>query len=373
MIQRMEVHQASLRFKRGFSISRGKIGEAGALAPHVLVILGEEDGGLGWGESRSSHLWSYETNETVVSTLERYLRPCVIGQEPGEIDKLHQRMDSVIAPGITRGQPIAKSSLDIACHDLVCRQQGVPISSFLGGSGRPEVDLSYLISAGSEGEAEEMTRSALKDGYSGFKIKIGRGLESDLRIIEACSRTAGNGFLWADANQAYSFSEARQLARDAGKLDLQVLEQPMISTARRGIVRLSKESPVPIAIDESVFTPEDLEDFISWGFRGTVVIKVAKSGGLLPARRMIEIAMQSGLDLLGSGLTESMVGFSASLQLFHAMGVDHPVDLNGPQFIEDHISSGPVVEGGRGMVVGPGLGVRVDIEKNREKDGGKVP
>jgi hypothetical protein len=32
-----------------------------------------------------------------------------------------------------------------------------------------------------------------------------------------------------------------------------------------------------------------------------------------------------------------------------------------------------VVEGGRGMVVGPGLGVRVDIEKNREKDGGKVP
>ena len=360
IVETMEIHQASLRFKQGFEISRGKIGGVGMLAPHVLVRLGEGDGGHGWGESRSSHLWSYETNETVVSTLEGYLRPCIIGHDPEDLEGLHQRMDSVIAPGVTRGQPIAKSSLDIACHDMICREGDVSLSSYLGGGNRPEVELSYLVSAPTGEEALEMTRTALREGYRGFKIKIGKGLERDMEVISACREAARNNFLWADANQAYSYEDALKLARDAAKVDLQVLEQPLISTDRRGLVRLSEASPVGIAIDESVFTPQDLDDFISWGFRGSVVIKVAKSGGLLPARRMMELAQESGLDLLGSGLTESMIGFSASLQLFHALGVAHPVDLNGPQFIEDHISRGPVVDRGRATVRGPGLGVQVE-------------
>jgi muconate cycloisomerase len=362
IVEDMEVHQASLRFKRGFEISRGKIGGVGKFAPHVLVRLDDGDDGFGWGESRSSHLWSYETNETVVSTLEGYLKPCIIGHDPFDLDGLHDRMDSVIAPGVTRGQPIAKSSIDIACHDLICRKNGESLSSFFGGMDRAELDISYLVSVSDGDEALEATKSGVKGGYRGFKIKIGKGLDNDIEIIRACREAAGNRFLWADANQAYTYEESLRLAREASRYDLQVLEQPVASTARRNLVRLSEESPVTIAIDESVFAPSDLEDFVSWGFSGSVVIKVAKSGGLLPARRMIELAMESGLDLLGSGLTESMVGFSASLQLFSAMGIDHPVDLNGPQFIEDHISIGPSVKRGRASVDGLGLGVHVDTK-----------
>jgi muconate cycloisomerase len=362
IVEDMEVHQASLRFKLGFEISRGKIGGIGKFAPHVLVRLDDGDGGFGWGESRSSHLWSYETNETVVSTLEGYLKPCIIGHDPSDLDGLHDRMDSVIAPGVTRGQPIAKSSLDIACHDLICRKNEVSLSSFMGGRDRAELDISYLVSASDGDEALKATKSAVKGGYRGFKIKIGKGLDRDIEIIAACREAAGNRFLWADANQAYSYQESVRLAREAARYDLQVLEQPLESTARRKLVQLSEKSPVTIAIDESVFTPSDLDDFVSWGYSGSVVIKVAKSGGLLPARRMIELARESGLGLLGSGLTESMVGFSASLQLFSAMDIDHPVDLNGPQFIEDHISTGPTIEKGRASIDGPGLGVQVDIK-----------
>jgi muconate cycloisomerase len=271
-------------------------------------------------------------------------------------------MDSIIAPGVTRGQPIAKSSIDIACHDLICRENGESLYSFLGGIDRVELDISYLVSASDGNEAFEATKSGVKGGFRGFKIKIGKGVDSDIEIIAACREAAGSRFLWADANQAYSYEESLRLAREAARYDLQVLEQPVASTARRKLVRLSEKSPVTIAIDESVFSPSDLDDFLSWGFSGSVVIKVAKSGGLLPAKRMIELAMESGLDLLGSGLTESMVGFSASLQLFSAMGIKHPVDLNGPQFIDDHISNGPVVKEGRASVEGPGLGVDVDIK-----------
>jgi len=359
IVERMDVLEMPLRFSRSFNISRGRIGDVGSRAPHVLVKLFSSPGS-GWGECRPSHLWSYETRETVLTTLDRYLRGCIEGEDPSDLESLHTRMDSVIAPGVTRGQPIAKSGIDIAAHDLFCRHRGISLSEHLGGGPEAEMPLSFIVSAGSAEEAAAQVRGAAEDGYSGFKIKIGHGVERDLRMIEACREEAADAFLWADANQAYGREDSISLADKANRHDLDILEQPLISTDRHGLVELAEHSPVTVAIDESVFTAEDLSDFISLGFRGAVVIKAAKSGGIHPARRMIELARRSNLEILGSGLTESMVGFSASLQLFCASGMRLPADLNGPQFLEDDVTSGPLVDRGVGRATGPGLGVEVD-------------
>jgi len=373
IVEKMVVHPASYRFKASFGISRGKIGAIGELAPHVLVSLRSSSGSQGWGECRPSNLWSYETKETVVTTLENYLRPCIEGHDPEDIPGLHRRMDAVIAGGITRGQPIAKSGIDIAAHDLICRAEGVSLFEFLGGLGQAKINLTYLVSASSEDEAANQVRLGKKKGFRGFKIKIGKGVERDLEIISACKEEAGGYMLWANANQAYHLQDAIKLSREAAKSDLQFLEQPLASTDRSGLIKLSRSSPVTVAIDESVFTDKDLVDFVSLGFEGAVVAKTAKSGGVFPARKMIEVARESGLEVLGSGLTEGMVGFSASAQLFAAAGLSHPVDLNGPQFIIDHLAAGPIVEGGTAVAGGPGLGVKIDVGGLRRgrKGGGR--
>jgi len=370
IVRRMSIHPIFLPFRRSFDISRGRIGDVGALAPHVILRL-EASEASGWGEARPSHLWSYETRETVTTTLHGYLRGCIEGQDARDLKGLHRRMDTVIAPAVTRGQPIAKSGIDMAAHDLLCRSQGVSLSSFLGGQGRSKIKLTFLVSASSPEEAGEQVRSALEEGYSGFKVKIGKGVERDLEILARCRDVIGNRFLWADANQAYGYADALRLAKEGARLDLQILEQPLISTDRSGLVRLSKESPTKIAIDESVFVAEDLRDFIALGFEGAVVVKTAKSGGILPARAMIDLAMESDLEVLGSGLTEGMVGLSASVQLFHASGIRLPVDLNGPQFIADDVAKGPVIEGGAAMACGPGLGVEVDPSMLKERGVGR--
>jgi len=366
----MDIYPASFRFKASFGISRGRIGAVGELAPHTLVSL-KASRRQGWGESRPSHLWSYETKETVFTTLKNYLKPCIEGHDPEDLEGLHRRMAAVIADGITRGQPIAKSSIDMAAHDLICRAEGVSLFEYLGGHGRSRVDLSYLVSASSRGEAVAQTRLGRSEGFRGFKIKIGKGIKEDLEMISACKEEAGGRLLWADANQAYGFEEALRLSREASRFDLQVLEQPLPSTDRHGLVKLSKSSPVRIAIDESAFTDRDLIDFVSLGFEGGVVIKTAKSGGIMPASKMIEAARKSRLEVLGSGLTEGMVGFSASAQLFAAAEISYPVDLNGPQFIIDHVATGPIIEGGAASVAGPGLGVQVDETRLKQGEKGR--
>ena len=52
--------------------------------PAVFVKITCEDGTAGWGQSVPTHTWSYETPQSVVSTLREYLAPALIGQRKGK-------------------------------------------------------------------------------------------------------------------------------------------------------------------------------------------------------------------------------------------------------------------------------------------------
>ena len=80
---------------------------------------------------------------------------------------------------------------------------------------------------------------------------------------------------------------------------------------------------------------------------------------------MCDLAMNAGLTLIGSGLMDAPIGFSASVHLFAAYGMQLPVDLNGPQFIaEDYLATPlPVRDQIAYVPDAPGLGVVIDEEK----------
>src|SRR4051794_2127887 len=102
-----------LPFRETFKISRGSVGSPEEGAPHVYVRVRADDGAEGWGEARPSHRWSYETEESVVTTLRRYLAPVLIGLDPWDLAAVHAAMGRQIAPGISTGAPIAKSAIDM--------------------------------------------------------------------------------------------------------------------------------------------------------------------------------------------------------------------------------------------------------------------
>ena len=132
--------------------------------------------------------------------------------------------------------------------------------------------------------------------------------------------------------------------------------------------RLIEVLPIPIALDEGIYSPKELVEAISFLGVRAVVIKVSKAGGLWFARQMVGLALSAGIEVLGSGLTESRLGFLASGQLFGAYGLRWPVDLNVPQFMaDDAVEEGCVrIEEVVALLPeGPGLGVRIDPKKFR--------
>ena len=362
-IEKVEAFLLSFPFRAEFTITRGPVrGE------RVYVKITADDGTEGWGEASPVRSWSYETPESVLSTIEKYLGPAIVGMDPFDLASIHEVMDREIAPAFNMGQPIAKSAIDMALHDLICKKLGITLRDFLGAKRADRVELTWMVSAKDPSEAERITAEGLERGHKGFKVKIGiHGEDVDIEILRAVRRVAGEGaFIWADANQGYTLDTALRQARRMEEIGVDFLEQPLPANDWTGMRALIEASPVPVALDEGVYSPKELLEAINFLGARAVVIKVSKAGGLWFARQMVELAQAAGMEVLGSGLTESRLGFAASCQLFAAYGLRWPADLNGPQFMaDDAVRDGDVrVEDGAALLPErPGLGVELDPEK----------
>src|SRR5690606_11647985 len=127
-----------------------------------------------------------------------------------DVGRVVREMDRVIQPGATIGQPLAKSGIDSALHDMLARTLEVPLYVLLGGKRVDSIWLSYIVSAHSADEAAEQTKRGLELGDTAFKVKVGMNNEAiDRSIVEAAANVAPkDAFLWVDANQGYGLDTA---------------------------------------------------------------------------------------------------------------------------------------------------------------------
>jgi L-Ala-D/L-Glu epimerase len=335
MITNIEVFPLNLPMKQNFMISGGKVGDETVGAPHVYVKITNEHGDVGWGEARPSHRWSYETLETVTTTIRTYFKPVLMGVDPEDLNQINRLLDQQIKNGLTVGQPIAKAAVDMAIHDLLGHQHKKSLARLWYSKPKTHIDLSYLISTDNPDDAVKKARFAVDNGYKGLDVKIGFDLKKDIEIVEAVKQAAPELFFRVDANQGYSFPIAVKAAKYFEKIGIDVFEQPLKANDLLGHAQLRKKTSIPIALDESIWTPSDLIQTIRLEACDTVVIKLTKMAGFTGAKRCGEIAKEAGLSLLGGGLTESTLGLTASAHLFNYLEIETPVDLNGPMFLKD--------------------------------------
>ena len=303
----------------------------------ALVKMTDSDGNVGWGEAGPSRRWSAETLESCVSSLRQYLAPAVIGHDLFDIAGLHARMNQELAVGMDPGQPIAKCAIDLAVHDLIGKRLGIPVQSWLGAKRVDSVPLARLVSAATPGGAQMTGRA--RRGLRGFKVKVGHHKALDADIVAAVVAAAEGGYVWADANQGYTLEEAIRMARAFEKLGITLFEQPVAMSDIYGMKKLLSATGLTIALDEGAIGLPFVIELIRREAVEGLAIKVSKVGGLHYARQMCDLALNTGLTLIGSGLMDAPIGFAASVHLFAAYGITLPVDLNGPQFIaEDYLA-----------------------------------
>jgi L-alanine-DL-glutamate epimerase-like enolase superfamily enzyme len=327
----------------------------------VLVQITAENGVSGWGQSVPSHTWSYETLETVRSTIDQYLGPALIGLDALAADALWQVMNRVIANSFSTGQPICKAGIDLAIFDLSGRILCQPASVRWGRTGKSRVTLSWTVDVRRVEEIDDCVRQASERGFQHFNIKVGLDAAWDLQVCREIRRLAPGAFLWVDANGGYDLDTALAVAPQFAAAGMAAFEQPFPANRLSWYSRLRKQAALPILMDEGIVSLVDLQEFHQLGLLDGVAMKVSRCGGLTEARRIVEYLEQNGLLFFASGLTDPDLSLAASLLLFGAYNLERPAALNAPQFLQGSILESPIqIDGDQAVVPsGNGLGVSV--------------
>ena len=366
-IIKAEVFPFQIPMKGIFKTSRGVIGGAASGRTVVLVKLTDEAGNVGWGEGSPSRLWSSETMETVVSTLEKYLIPAIIGRTADDFAGLHHAMNTVIAPAFSAAHPIAKSAIDIAVHDLVGKARGVSVAKLWGYEPAQEAVLSWTASAADLDALKSSVAEGLDNGYENFNLKLGVNPSFDIMQCNYVKEKVPDGYLWGDANGGYALHDIMRILPELERSGLDFLEQPLASNQLKDLAAIKQRIHIPLGVDEPIATPRDLMEWIRHDLITAYVSKPSRNSGLFMSRICMEMAQYTPLMIICSGLTETGVGLAANLQLACAFGITKPCAWNGPQFLEDDILEQPFeVKGGKiAFPAGAGLGIAVDEQKVR--------
>jgi len=333
----------------------------------VLVKITTQDGAVGWGQSVPMVTWSYESLESVIQTIEKYLAPALIGLDPFDMAGIHAAMDRAVAPSFSTGMPLAKAGIDLALHDLTARMRNQTVAERWGRKTPPRLTLSWTVNPQTLDETERLVAEGRARGYKHFNVKVAPDPKFDLEMCRIVRKLAPDCFLWADANGGYDPATALQVAPKLADVGVNVLEQPVAANRLTAFRELRKLRALPIILDEGVVSSVELVEFIKLGLLDGVAMKPARTAGLWDARRQIEILQESGLLFLGSGLTDPDVSLAASLQLYGAYGLKFPAALNGPQFLSGSFLKKPLVVKDGEIEIPSGLGLGVEVHEEKLK------
>jgi L-alanine-DL-glutamate epimerase-like enolase superfamily enzyme len=137
-------------------------------------------------------------------------------------------------------------------------------------------------------------------------------------------RQVFEGPIRVDANTGWLPDEALRLLPELERLGVELIEQPFPSRRLDQLGWLQERSPLPIVADESAVTIEDLPGLV--GVVAGVNVKLAKCGGVGPARRMLGRARDLGFRTFLGCMEETSVGIAASAAV---AALAEWVDLDG--------------------------------------------
>jgi L-alanine-DL-glutamate epimerase-like enolase superfamily enzyme len=331
----LRARTVELALAEEFAISRRTI----ATERTVQIEL-EHDGVVGRGEAAPVYYRDEETESAEVFLREE--ASVLIGDDPFALETIEERLEDV------EGQSAAKAAVDGALHDWVGKRLGVPVWRLLGLS--PESPpTSYTIGIDTLDGTRDRARRAR--GFRALKVKVG-GAE-DLARLEAV-RNESDAPLRVDANEGWTLESARELIPALVELGVELVEQPFPADDLDSFRALRELRPrPPVVVDEGC---HDLRDVApAAGYADGINIKLAKSGGLREAVRMVHAARALGLHVMLGCMIESQLGIAPAAAM--ASLVDW-VDLDGHLLIADEPFVGLELRDGR-VLPGhsPGLGV----------------
>jgi D-galactarolactone cycloisomerase len=341
----------------------------------TLCVISTDEGIQGVGEA-----FYGGPAKITASIIDNAFAPLIIGKDPFDSsviwDFLYNHTRDQGRTGITIS---ALSAIDIALWDIKGKALGKPIHKLLGG---PYRDKAKVYATGLYEPqnvpdiADALAQEALgykKMGFSGTKLKVGYGIDTDIRYVKAVRKAIGNDMmLMVDANHAYNATEAIRLIRRMEPFDIYWIEEPVPPEDIDGYIEVKQKSSIPVTGGECEFTRFGFRELITRRAVDILQPDLCATGGFTEMMRITSMASAWNLPLIPH-VWGTNVGLAAALQFFaalpHIPDRRYPAEPlfefdRSPHPLRDIVTRERIVmkDGYIDIPQRPGLGVEIDRE-----------
>jgi len=257
------------------------------------------------------------------------------------------------------------AGLEVACFRAALAAAGRTERDHWGGAlARLETDITIPFVT----DPPMLTRwiaKVARVGFRTYKVKVSGQVDTDLAFVRTVrSELEARGVqptIRLDGNQGYSARTYPRMldALARAGIDVELFEQPLPKDDLPGLRAIRGRSagqrgdrpPVPLVLDETVFTPDHCRRVIDERLADGVNIKLAKSG-IAGSAEILRLARAAGLRLMIGCMTETMVGLSAGIYLAAGTGAFDYVDLDAIHLLFHRRRYGDITVAGRDYVLG---------------------
>ena len=369
----VKVHVIKSSLEIPFAFSQGWVNVRSA----TLVEIKTNSGLVGWGEAFCQGL---EPPEISAAVIENALKPILLDQSPLNIEVLWHKMYNSTRDYGRKGSVVSGiSAVDIALWDITGKYYDQPVYQLLGGAFRtkikPYATGFYRIKG--KGEASRLAEEALshfENGFDHMKVKLGFGIDDDLKCMESIGHALKNKnvTLMIDTNHAYGRSEALTLGKNLQSYKLRWYEEPVVPEDIKGYAELRSKLDIPIAGGENEHTLFGFKSLFENNAIDIAQPDIGSCGGITGAKHIINLAHSFGVEV-NPHVWGSAIAQAASIQVIASIPVTHfsifarePIleyDQSSHPFRRELLSTPFELE--NGMINIPedkGLGIEVNLE-----------
>jgi mannonate dehydratase len=314
----------------------------------VVVKIETSDPGL-WGVGCATFT---QRPLAVVTAIEQYLRPFLVGRDPDDIEDIWQ---ASFVSSYWRGGPVlhnAMSGVDEALWDIKGKRAGMPVYQLLGGRVRRAADVYVHANGRDVDELEDRIRAFREQGFRHIRCQVevpgyatyGRGSAEPTgaghstverldarqdpwepapycrlvpRMFEAIrSRLGEEVELLHDVHERVPPIMAIQLAKDLEPFRLFFLEDPFAPEDQEYLRLLRSQVSTPIAMGELFVSQGEYVPLIKDRLIDFIRVHISDIGGITPARKLAAFSELFGVRTAWHGPGDvSPIGHAANLHL----------------------------------------------------------
>jgi o-succinylbenzoate synthase len=212
-----------------------------------------------------------------------------------------------------------QSGLELALLDVLGQCMGQSIAGLLQMDRqkiKAHVQINAVVGSNSIFEAVAQARRVGEKGFACIKLKmVGDEREQVERVAAVREAIGPERQLRIDANEGWSFEQARNILKRCERYDIQYVEQPLLATDLEGACRLQKETIIPLAADEAIESLESARNVLAKQAARILILKPQLLGGLRNTQRIISEAAKKNIACVITSSIETGIGVVGALHL----------------------------------------------------------